>query len=82
MYKIGNQFISLKDVFSISEISFWDGCTSLVYIKSKQGAETKVTFKAIKEDNCTIMGGVPQGFIDRTKKEIELLLSELQKVNK
>jgi hypothetical protein len=82
MYKIGNQFILLHEVFAISDMSYYDGCTINIYIHSNNGAKVEVKFKAIKSDNCSVGGGVPESFIERTKKEIDLFISEVEKINK
>lgn len=82
MYKIGNQIILLREVFAVSDLSYYDGCTIFVYIHSLNGAKVEVKFKAIKDDNCSVGGTVPETFIERTKKEVDQLISEVEKIHK
>lgn len=82
MYKIGNQFILLNQVFAISDMVFFDGCTIYVYIHSNNGVKVEVKFKAIPEDNCSVHGPTRETFIQRTRKEIDLLISEVENINK
>lgn len=82
MYKIGNQYILLRDVFAISDMLYFDGCTIHIYVHSINGAKIEVKFKAIREDNCSTNGSVRESFIERTRNEIDLLISEVEKINK
>lgn len=80
MYKIGNQIISLKKVFSVGEIIYFDGCTILLYIHSAEGAKVEVKFKAKHADNCSISGPVPDSFINRTNEEIDQLINLITQI--
>lgn len=82
MYKIGNQYILLRDVFAISDMLYFDGCTIHIYVHSKNGAKVEVKFKSRKEDNCNTDGPTRESFIERTRNEIDLLISEVEKIKK
>lgn len=82
MYKIGDQYISLRDIFSISDLSFYSGSVIYVQICSKQGAKTRVEFRARNEDEARMDGPVPDSFKRWVNSEIQLLLTELTKQQK
>jgi hypothetical protein len=82
MYKIGNQSILLRKVFAVGDMLYFDGCTIYVYVHSDNGAKVQITFKAIKEDDCSISGPTCETFIARTRKEIDFLILEIEQINK
>lgn len=82
MYKIGDQAILIKEIFSIGNMLYWDGCTIRIEIYSKNGAKVRVEFKALDCDNCKFDGGTPKSFIERTIKEVDLLIQEVEKNQK
>jgi hypothetical protein len=82
MHKIGDQFVLLTEIFSIGGFLYFDGCTIYVYICSKHGALLKVIFKAISSDNCSANSATPQSLIDRTKTEIQVLISAIEQLHK
>lgn len=81
MYKIGNQFIILKEVFAVSEPVIRDGCTMYAYIYSTGGAKVEVLFKSLESDNCKADGYCAQTFIDRTNNlvyQLEKLITQIE----
>lgn len=82
MYKIGNQKIILKEVFSVSEPVICDGCTMEATIHSTGGAKVIAVFKSLESDNCRADGYCAVSFIKRTNDEVDILVMELELLNK
>lgn len=82
MYKIGNYKIVLKEVFAVSEAKIRDGCTMEVDIHSIGGAKVTAIFKSLESDNCRVDGYCAVSFIKRTNDEVDLLVIELELLNK
>lgn len=81
MYKIGDQRILLKEIFSIERPVF-DADKNIMYVNiySKSGAKVRAEFFPLKTDDCSTIGAPCKIFRDRSIKEIELLIKEVEKL--